>query len=425
MNFEYMEKMKQAISTAHCQNCHKTQLVNNIEKEYIINLRPIPAVDMFMADIDSAYRQELYNLSIFKCINCDLVQIVSSPPSSKFYDEYIYTSSSSTDMKKNFLDLSKTLKIYIDPSLSDQIKLLDIGCNDALLLSTIKSQYPNIRLYGTDPSPVSKHSNPDFFTLHSEYFPGKQTSMNGPYDLIIGTNSLAHIPDIGRCFREIKRLLTPKGVFVMEVSDLFKMAKIGAWDYIYHEHLYYYTESTLVNILCQYDLVVTDVQEIPTKGGSLRLVVRHKSPQYLTVHNSYNGTAGVNPLNSLRESYKSTLQLCDSYESKLGNSSRVYGYGACATASVAMSQHSFFRNLICLIDDNPQRFALYSPHWGVQVKSLSDIVFDGEDIIIVYAWRFINNIAKNIAKHCLAKSMPTPRILNAMHLNDGFYLVNN
>jgi len=146
-----------------------------------------------------------------------------------------------------------------------QVKVLDIGCNDGLLLSMFIS-HKQFRLYGTDPSPVAQNASKGSFSLHSEYFPGASTKSAAPYDVIIETNSLAHIPEIGKCFEAIADILADDGILVIEVSDFDQMVAKGAWDYIYHEHLYYYTKQSLISMLAERGLEVYRIDEITTKG---------------------------------------------------------------------------------------------------------------------------------------------------------------
>jgi hypothetical protein len=92
----------------------------------------------------------------------------------------------------------------------------------------------------------------------------------------------------------------------------------------------------------------------------------------------------------------------------------LYGYGACATGSVTMSQHPFFRRLHSIIDDNTSRQGLYAPHWATQVVPLSQVSFANNDIVVVFAWRFIDSISRNIKDHCEQNQLPLPRIIGSI-----------
>ena len=399
------------IATISCANCGDSIEFKNIKSSKRLLLKPIPPVDLFQQTLFKSKALELYPLGIYECSSCSLIQIIESPPASLFYDNYIYTSASSPDMKENFLHLKDSILSEINLS-KPQIKILDIGCNDGLFLSMFKGQ-KQFRMYGTDPSPVAKKAAQGNFTLYSEYFPGSETREGAPYDLIVGTNSLAHIPNIGRCFAAIKKILSDDGILVIEVSDFNQMVNKGAWDYIYHEHLYYYTRASLSSILASRGLEVFRIDDIATKGGSLRVFAKHLNNEHsiftLDHDNNYS------PISILKAKYDDCLKLYSELEESMPENATLYGYGACATGSVTMSQHPLFRRLHSLIDDNNSRQGLFSPHWGTQVAPLSQISFSCNDIVIVFAWRFIDSIVKSIYVHCQKNNLPIPTIVPSIN----------
>jgi len=394
-------------SLIKCANCGNKVEFKDIKLSKRFLLKPIPPVDFFEQTIVESKALNLYPLGIYECSLCSLIQIIESPPANLFYDNYIYTSTSSLDMKPNFLNLKETILAEINLS-KPLVKILDIGCNDGLFLSLFKGQ-TQFSLYGTDPSPVAKQAAEDNFILHSEYFPGLATKTAAPYDLIVGTNSLAHIPNIGECFASIAEILSADGILVIEVSDFNQMANKGAWDYIYHEHLYYYTKASLISILASRGLDVFRIDNIPTKGGSLRIFAKH-----LNGEPSITSFKHDNPklsISTLKTKYENCLKLYDEIEENMPKDANLYGYGACATGSVAMAQHSIFNRLHSIIDDNINRQSLFAPHWGTEVVPLTSVVFSSNDIVFVFAWRFIDAISNHINAYCKKENMPLPKII--------------
>lgn len=397
-------------ATIKCSNCgHKVEF-KELQAPKTLLLKPIPPVDLFEQNIAKSKALSLYPLGIYECPSCSLIQIIESPPANLFYDNYIYTSTSSPDMRENFFDLKEAIISEINFS-KPEIKILDIGCNDGLFLSMFKSE-KQFRLFGTDPSPVAKKAAGDKFVLHSEYFPGLATKAAAPYDLIVGTNSLAHIPNIGDCFAEIKEILSEDGILVIEVSDFNQMVEKGAWDYIYHEHLYYYTKASLTSILASCGLEVFRIDDISPKGGSLRVFAKHLITELSATISEQ--AAKISPISTLQSKYYDCLKLYSELEDRMLEDATLYGYGACATGSVTMSQHPLFRRLHLLIDDNISRQALFAPHWATQVVPLGQVSFTKNDIVMVFAWRFIDAISRNIKTHCQKNQQPLPRIIRSI-----------
>lgn len=400
-------------ATKKCANCGDKVEFKDLQAPSSLLLKPIPPVDLFVKTIAKSKALNLYPLGIYECSSCSLIQIIESPPANLFYDNYIYTSTSSPDMKANFLDLKEAILSEMNFS-KPEIKILDIGCNDGLFLSMFKGEQ-QFRLFGTDPSPIAKKAVDDNFVLHSEYFPGMATKAAAPYDLIVGTNSLAHIPNIGDCFTAIKEILSKDGILVIEVSDFNQMVDKGAWDYIYHEHLYYYTKASLTSILASRGLEVFRIDDIATKGGSLRVFAKHLigEPDIANVNHDNKQLSIL----ALKTKYESCLKLYSELEETIPKEATLYGYGACATASVVMSQHAIFKRMHSIIDDNIDRQDCFSPHWGTRVGALKSLSFTPGDVVIIFAWRFIDIISKNILAYCSPRGMPHPRLINAMHPN--------
>ena len=376
-------------------------------------LKDIPPVDYFLEDIESASNVSRHNLCVIKCPKCKLVQIESSPPPQYFYDNYIYTSSSSPDMRDNFLDLQQ--KIFEEVEFKTKpIKMLDIGCNDGLFLKLFATDR-RFDLYGTDPSPVALSAVDGSYKLHHEYFPAEKTLLSAPYDVVVGTNSLAHIPSIGQVFQRIYDVLAEEGVFIMEVSDFDSMAKEGAWDYIYHEHLYYYTRESILNLFQLSGLEVYKFEPIKTKGGSLRVFARKSQSSNPTISKS-SIKVEENTFTKLEQAFEGCLSAYDMISDLINKSpGSLYGYGACATGSVTISQHDLFKNLVAIVDDNERRQGLFSPWSAVPVVPIKDVSFKEGDIVFVFAWRFIESIRKNIAFYCQENNLPYPKVVNAMH----------
>lgn len=394
-----------------CANCGNEVELKDIKSSERFLLKPIPPVDFFEQTFVDSKALNLYPLGIYECSLCSLIQIIESPPANLFFDNYIYTSSSSPDMKANFLNLKESILAEISFS-KPQIKILDIGCNDGLFLSLFKD-HKQFSLYGTDPSPVAKKAAEENFILHSEYFPGLATKAAAPYDLIVGTNSLAHIPNIGDCFSSIKEILSADGILVIEVSDFNQMVDKGAWDYIYHEHLYYYTKASLISILASRGLYIFRIDNIPTKGGSLRIFAKHLSGDpsiIISAHDNQNLS-----IPALKAKYENCLRLYEKLEECIPEDATLYGYGACATGSVAMAQHSIFNRLHSIIDDNIYRQGLFAPHWGTQIVPLESVSFSSDDIVFVFAWRFIDAISNRIFAYCQKVNLPLPRIIRSIN----------
>ena len=78
------------------------------------------------------------------CLDCNHAQLLNVVSPDILYGNYVYLSNSSTDLKKHFKEYSEFLfkKKYIKKNQN----ILDIGCNDGLLLDFFKNK--KVRTYG-------------------------------------------------------------------------------------------------------------------------------------------------------------------------------------------------------------------------------------------------------------------------------------
>ena len=94
-------------------------------------------------------------------------------------------------------------------------------------------------------------------------------------DLVIGNNVLAQVPDLNDFVRGMKILLAPNGVITLEFPHLMRLMAENQFDTIYHEHFSYFSFTTVEKMFAAHGLVLFDVEELPTHGGSLRIYARH------------------------------------------------------------------------------------------------------------------------------------------------------
>jgi C-methyltransferase C-terminal domain/Methyltransferase domain len=92
-------------------------------------------------------------------------------------------------------------------------------------------------------------------------------------------NVLAHAADLNGFVTGIRTVLAPDGMAVIEVPYLRDLVENAEFDTIYHEHLCYFSATSLARLFSRHGLALVDVEQIPIHGGSLRLFVMHAGAQ--------------------------------------------------------------------------------------------------------------------------------------------------
>ena len=94
--------------------------------------------------------------------------------------------------------------------------------------------------------------------------------------MVTATNVFAHIEQVNEVVLNIVSLLKDDGVFVSESHYLLPLIETVQYDTIYHEHLRYYSLTSLSYLLASHGLEVFRCKEIPTHGGSIRVYAARK-----------------------------------------------------------------------------------------------------------------------------------------------------
>src|SRR5207244_2643671 len=99
----------------------------------------------------------------------------------------------------------------------------------------------------------------------------KLRDTGGRADVLIGNNVLAHVADLHGFVRGVALVLKEDGIAQFEVPYVKDLIDHCEFDTIYHEHLCYYSLTSLEKLFQRHGLRVIDVERIPIHGGSLRV----------------------------------------------------------------------------------------------------------------------------------------------------------
>ena len=151
---------------------------------------------------------------------------------------------------------------------------IEVAANDGYLLQYV--QQKGIPCTGIEPTASTAAAARDKGIAVIERFFGvaladELVAAGQQADLMAANNVLAHVPDINDFTAGFSALLKPNGVATFEFPHLMRLIEETQFDTIYHEHFSYLSLSAVDRIFKANGLVVFDVEELPTHGGSLRV----------------------------------------------------------------------------------------------------------------------------------------------------------
>ncbi|MCK5610524.1 methyltransferase domain-containing protein [Candidatus Pacearchaeota archaeon] len=166
--------------------------------------------------------------------------------------------------------VDEALSIHNKPT----ARVLDIGCNDGTLLSHYSNEF---KKYGVDPSDVAQEIKGNV-TVVQDIFPSDELTsclQGKKLDIITSIAMFYDLEDPIKFTKGIKNILSPDGIWIIEMSYMPTMLKMTSYDTICHEHLEYYSLAVLEYIFKEAELKVVNVSLNQINGGSIRCYVTH------------------------------------------------------------------------------------------------------------------------------------------------------
>ncbi len=387
--------------------------------EIVLPLAPTPLGDRLSKTRERACALPKYALDLALCKQCGhaFLPLVVSPEES--YNDYFFETSDSPGLSDSMKRLAEQL--WQEVTKSEPRYVLDIGSNDGTWLRHFKNF--GAKVLGIEPSPrhASVASESGIETIN-DYF-SKSSAMkiaekHGAPSLITANFVTANVPDLDDFFQAIANLSdneTNVAILTGYHPDQFR---VNMFDFIYHEHVSYFTCQDFINLGEKYGLVLIDAQRIGLKGGSLRAIFRKE-----TAHGSINGEVGrlvqfENWLNvrsaywfsDVHQQIKQAQQQTHNLLDQVG-ATRIVGYGVSHSVTTLIYQFGLDDRIEVLTDDNSRRQNKFAPGSGLSVISPQKIIDDSFDTVIIMAWQHDALIIKRLKEIGFSGSIiqPLPR----------------
>lgn len=369
---------------AKCRGCH----ASNTSLREVFRMDPMPLAGEFSATEAEARTAATYPLTWVECDNCELVQVLENVSDEILFKTYNYASSTVGGLVRHFTSYAEWL---VDRYGSEPRRVLEIGCNDGVLLKQLPSSWHRL---GVDPSDVAARARSDEYELFNEPFTqalGASAGFGESIDLITGSNCLGHISDLLDVFRGVSAALRPGGEFVVEVHDLDVTLSTGQWDTIYHEHKAEWSDRALARCLAPLGFSLVAKERYPLHGGLLRAVFRKDERATLGPSARKNSFDALASAYRDRRSTTTYRRLADAVE----NAQTIAAYGAAGRANVWLNQLPELP-FQYIVDESPLRAGKWIPRVVTPVVSREHLKEHPPDACVITAWNYAADIrAKN------------------------------
>jgi len=348
-------------------------------------------------------------LELVLCMNgCGLLQLRHTVSASEMYEEYWYRSGINKTMTDELHDIVEDIESRI--ALSNNDHVIDIGANDGTLLRAYGS---NIKKIGFEPAKnLAKFNSIDTTKIFQDFFSYKLwseeygeikakviTAIGMFYDL---DNPNSFVKDIYSC-------LDDNGIFIIQMMYLPSFLERNAFDGICHEHLEYYSFSSLSNLLEKHGLKIFDVllkedinegsARFYIKKANSKITINYECHERVNKIKTYEENLDLNSLQTYKEFHKrielEKQKVMGFLESEVRSGKKIHGYAASTKGNTTLQYYGIGTDIIeSIADRNPEKFGTYTIGTEIPVISEEDSRSRNPDYYFVLAWHFIPEFLK-------------------------------
>jgi 2-polyprenyl-3-methyl-5-hydroxy-6-metoxy-1,4-benzoquinol methylase len=387
-------------------NC---RFCNTPLKYLFVSLGSAPLSNSYLTKDQLTKMEPLYPLEVYVCHNCLLVQLEEFESPQNIFSDYAYFSSYSETWLKHAKTYVETMSQRF--GLQSMSYVIEIASNDGYLLQYFVEK--GIPVLGIEPAAnVANVAIQKGIPTEVRFF-GEDTArelarQGKAADLLVGNNVLAHVPALNDFVKGLKTLLKPQGVITMEFPHLMRLFEEVQFDTIYHEHFSYFSLLTVEQIFATYGLVLFDVEELPTHGGSLRIYARHIEDTTKPITDRVGElkqremTAGFTRIEHYllfkdkvqaikREILRFLIQLKETGKT-------IVGYGAPAKGNTLLNYCGIKTDFLeYTVDRNPYKQGRYLPGSHIPIAAPDKIKETRPDYVLILPWNLKDEIMEQIA----------------------------
>ncbi len=376
-----------------CRVCGKSNL------EPVIDLGSQPWGNDFLTR-EQIGQEAYYPLCAVFCHDCHTLQLNYTVPKETMFANHTYLSGITSSLSEHFQMIAKSAdrEFFADRR---KKSALDIGSNDGTFLQHLKNLHYDVLGVESATIPARIANEKGIPTCHKFFNLETASEINRKFELINASGVLFHLEELHSVLDGIRFLLADDGVFIIQFLYLKNIVENGAFDQIYHEHLLYYTLTTLEHLLQLHGLSIFDARLTPIHGGSMIAYVTHQNAAR---------TKSQRLLATLEEEVRSRINCAETFkrfaraielmkvrnlewlEERKRKGKSIFGLGAPVKGNTLLNTFGIGRNYLdCLTERNPLRKGLFTPGSHLEIVMEEELAVQ-PDCYYVLAWNFKKEI---------------------------------
>ncbi len=356
-------------------------------------------------------------LELVQCMKCSLVQLRHTTKADLLWnDGYGYRSGVNDAMVTHLHNIAQEAQQYVH----DGDKVLDIACNDGTLLAGYTMDVMRV---GIDPSKnVARHAETTLKGLPHKIvfdFFNKEALHGSVFKVITCVSMFYDLDNPGLFLEDVKACLDNQGVFIIQQNYLGSMLSNCAFDNICHEHLEYYSLTSLQYLLKQHGLTTFKVEENDLNGGSIRTYICRigereidKSVDELIKKEvDFDLYGFASKVNAIKEA------LLKIVNEAIDQGKTIFAYGASTRGGTLLQTCGLdYRHIPYAVERNPEKYGKKMECVAIPIISEDEARALKPDYMIILPWFFADYFVEREKEYLSSGGhfiipLPTPRVI--------------